>query len=133
KYKESFSEFMQSIGNHDFVISIVSDQYLKSRNCMYEVVETMRDRNFIDRLFHIVISKDDVLYYEDPIRSQIAADIYTIGGQTGYLKYWKSVEDELRQLISELGDPLLTSNHAEELKIITKIILEIQDFLRILR
>ncbi len=33
KYKESFSEFMQTIGEHDFVISIVSDKYLKSRNC----------------------------------------------------------------------------------------------------
>ncbi|KAA8747228.1 RNA-binding domain-containing protein [Paenibacillus sp. UASWS1643] len=133
KYKESFSEFMQSIGNHDIVISVVSDQYLKSRNCMYEVVETMRDRNFIDKLFHIVISKDDVIFYDDSTQSQIAADIYSMGGLTGYLKHWQSVEDELRQLITELGDPLLISNHADELKVITKIKMEIQDFLKILR
>ena len=45
-YGESFSAFMQTIADKDFVISIVSDRYLKSRNCMYEVCELMRDRRF---------------------------------------------------------------------------------------
>nr|WP_249176121.1 TIR domain-containing protein [Bacillus paralicheniformis] len=133
EYKKSFSEFMHSIGDHDFVITIISDQYLKSRNCMYEMVETMRDRNFIDKLFYIVIFEDDVKFYNDATNTQIAADIYTLGGQAKYLKYWQSVEEELRELISELGDPLLLSNYTEELKIITKIKMEIQEFMKILR
>lgn len=133
KYKESFSEFMHSIGEHDFVITIISDQYLKSRNCMYEIVETMRDRNFIDKLFYVVIFEDDVKFYNNLTNTQVAADIYSLTGQVKYLKHWQSVEGELRELISELGDPLLISNYAEELKIITKIKMEIQEFMNILR
>ncbi|WP_063608874.1 TIR domain-containing protein [Shouchella clausii] len=133
KYKESFSKFMNSIGDHDFVITIISDQYLKSRNCMYEIVETMRDRNFLDKLFYVVIFEDDVKYYNDPTSTQIAADIYCLSGQENYLKYWQSEENELMKSISELADPLLISNHVEELRIITKIKLEILEFMNILR
>lgn len=133
KYKESFSEFMHSIGEHDFVITIISDQYLKSRNCMYEIVETMRDRNFIDKLFYVVIFEDDVKFYDNQTNAQVAADIYSLTGQVKYLKHWQSVEYELRELISELGDPLLISNYAEELKVITKIKMEIQEFMNLLR
>ena len=39
EYHESFKKFMQTIETHDFVIMIVSDHYLKSRNCMFEVLE----------------------------------------------------------------------------------------------
>lgn len=133
KYKESFSEFMQSIGTHDFVISIISDQYLKSRNCMYEIVETMRDRNFINKLFYVIISKNDEKFYKDKTNSSGGADIYSIAGQTTYIKYWKAEEEKLRQMISELENPLLITNHADELKVITKIEMDIQDFMKILR
>lgn len=133
KYKESFSEFMQSLGNHDYVITIISDQYLKSRNCMYEMLETMRDRNFINKLFYIIISKDDAIFYQNAPDTQVAADIYSISGQTNYIKHWQSADDELRKTISELGDPLLINNHTEELKVITKIEMEIQDFMKVLR
>lgn len=132
KYKESFSEFMQSIGNHDYVITIISDQYLKSRNCMYEMLETMRDRNFINKLFYIVISKNDAIFYKNAPNNQVAADIYSISGQTNYIKHWQSADNELRKIINELGDPLLISNHTDELKVITKIKIEIQDFMKIL-
>lgn len=131
-YKESFSKFMQSIGDHDYVITIISDYYLKSRNCMYEMLETMRDRKFINKLFYIVIFQDDSVFYENSSNVQVAADIYSTNGQTNYIKHWKSVDNELRKTINELGDPLLISNHAEELKVITKIEMEIQEFMKIL-
>ena len=41
KYHESFKNFMQSIETHDFVIMLISDHYLKSRNCMFEVMEVV--------------------------------------------------------------------------------------------
>ncbi|CAH1208561.1 hypothetical protein PAECIP111892_03134 [Paenibacillus auburnensis] len=34
---------MNSIDEHDFVVMIISDSYLKSRACMYEVLETMKN------------------------------------------------------------------------------------------
>ncbi|MCE4045580.1 putative DNA binding domain-containing protein [Lysinibacillus fusiformis] len=133
EYKESFSDFMHSIGEHDFVVTIISDSYLKSRNCMYEIVEIMRDRNFINKLLYLILFEDDIKFYDAFIGNQIKADIYSIEGQTTYIKYWQSVEKNLRKMILELEDPLVTVNHTEELIVVTKIKMEMQEFMRILR
>lgn len=130
EYKESFSDFMQSIGSHDYVITIISDRYLKSRNCMYEVLEIMRDRAFINKLLYIVIFEEDLFYYKN--KDAKAANIYTVIGQTEYIKYWKNEDNNLRKEIKELGDPLLINNLTEELKILTKIQIDIQEFMKIL-
>ena len=61
-YGESFSAFMQTIADKDFVISIVSDRYLKSRNCMYEMCELMRDRRFQEKLLFLVVNDEDEKY-----------------------------------------------------------------------
>lgn len=132
KYKESFSEFMQTIGEHDFVISIVSDKYLKSRNCMYEITETMRDRKYGEKLLYVVISDKDIIYYADQTL-KIKADIYSISGQTEYLKYWQEEEKQLEQQIDSIAEPLLIGEHVEELKVVKKIQIEIQEFMRFLR
>lgn len=36
-------EFMNSIREQDFAVLIISDAYLKSVNCMYEVTQLMKD------------------------------------------------------------------------------------------
>lgn len=51
----SIKEYMQSISNMDYTILLISDSYLKSANCMYEVLEVMRDRNYGDKIFPAVI------------------------------------------------------------------------------
>jgi hypothetical protein len=132
KYKESFREFMQTIGEHDFVITLISDQYLKSRNCMYEVLEVMRDRNFRKKLLFIVISEKDILYYDDKSTS-INADIYSTKGQTTYIKYWQSAKKEIENQITEIADPMLSLEQVKELQIITKIQIDIQEFMGYLR
>lgn len=132
KYKESFSKFMQTIGEHDFVISVVSHKYLKSRNCMYEITETMRDRKYDEKLLYVVVSDKDIIHYSDQTLD-IKADIYSISGQTEYIKYWQAEEKQLEQLIETIADPLLIGEHVEELKVIKKIQIEIQEFMRLLR
>lgn len=79
----SIKEYMQSINNMDYTILLISDSYLKSANCMYEVLEVMRDRNYKDKIFPAVI--DSGIY--DPI---IRID---------YVKYW---EDEFIKLKEKL-------------------------------
>ena len=64
KYKGSFRKFMETIGSHDFAVMVVSDKYLKSRNCMYEVLEVLKDNNYTDKLLFIVLSDSDSQYYE---------------------------------------------------------------------
>ena len=82
---ESIKEYMQSISNMDYVILLISDSYLKSVNCMYEVLEVMRDRNYSDKIFPAVIHSE---IYSPIIRAK-------------YVKYW---QDEFSQLESALKD-----------------------------
>ncbi len=129
-YKESFSDFTQAIGAHDYFISIVSDNYLKSRNCMSEILELMRDRSFMNRLLYIVILKEDIVLYKNLNGIKPIADIYTIEGQTKYMLWWKNKENKLREEIKILNNPLLSNNQSEELKLITEIQIKIQDFMK---
>ncbi|MCB7039501.1 toll/interleukin-1 receptor domain-containing protein, partial [Eggerthella sinensis] len=55
---ESIKEYMNNIVTMDFVILLISDAYLRSRNCMYEVLELMRDRKYKHKIFPAVVSKD---------------------------------------------------------------------------
>lgn len=108
----SIKEYMQSIGNMDYTILLISDSYLKSANCMYEVLEVMRDRNYKDKIFPAVI--DSGIY--DPI---IRVD---------YVKYW---EDEFIRLKEKL-DGLSVQNLGrlpEDLKRRQDISSNVADFL----
>lgn len=75
EYHESFKKFMQSIENHDYVISIISDNYLKSRNCMYEMLEVVKDSKFSQRLLFIVGKDFDA--------SGVSGIIYRSNGSAG--------------------------------------------------
>ena len=49
EYKGSINEFMERIGRGDCVIVVVSDKYLRSPNCMYELVEIADNKDFQNR------------------------------------------------------------------------------------
>ncbi len=99
---------------------------------MYEITETMRDRKYGEKLLYVVISDKDIIYYTDQAL-KIKADIYSISGQTEYLKYWQEEEKQLGQQIDSIAEPLLIGEHVEELKVVKKIQIEIQEFMRFLR
>ena len=64
EYHESFKRFMQSIEKHDYVITIISDNYLKSRNCMFEMLEVVKD-SYFSKSYFIVLGDDDAKYYKN--------------------------------------------------------------------
>lgn len=132
KYRESFKKFMESIGQHDYVVMIVSDNYLKSRNCLYEVLEVMRDRNYSEKLLFIVLSDSDSIYYEDSSR-KVGANVYNDEGHVGYISYWKHQFEELEQQIAVINNPILSIEQAKELRIINKIQLDLPEFMTFLR
>jgi hypothetical protein len=79
-YKGMIRDFMQKIGRGYAVIVVISDKYLKSPNCMYELVEIAKNKNVYDRIFPIVLAD---------------ADIYNPVNRIRYIKHW---EDQLREL-----------------------------------
>lgn len=76
---KSIKAYMQSIPQMDYTILLISDKYLKSANCMYEVLEVMRDRNYKNKIFPVVIDKR---IYDPRVRAE-------------YVKYWQKQYSDL--------------------------------------
>ena len=99
---DSISEFMDTIRDQDFAILVVSDEYLKSVNCMYEVIQLMKEKDWKKRTMSIV---------------RKGANIYEPLRRVEYIKYWTSscetLETALKDLPSaskvELGEDLRKS------------------------
>ena len=133
EYHESFKRFMQSIEKHDFVITLISDNYLKSRNCMFEMLEVVKDHYFSEKLLFIVLSDDDVKYYKIAPDDSIGADVYSASGQAKYSKYWSSIDKNLDKEIEEIGNPMYAITQIKEKRIVQKILLDMPEFLEFIR
>lgn len=79
-FKGMIRDFMKEIGRGHAVIVVISDKYLKSPNCMFELVEIAKNKDFYDRIFPIVLAD---------------ADIYNPVNRIKYIKHW---EDKLKEL-----------------------------------
>lgn len=130
KYKDSLDEYMQSIKRHDFVISIVSDGYLRSSPCMYEITELMRDRDYYDKLLFVIISENDIKFYD--IKSieikDIKADIYS-SNRFDYIKYWEDEKTKIDKKVAEINNPALMLELTEESKKLEIISLHVGAFI----
>lgn len=93
KYRSSLHEFMGEIGRSDFIITVISDKYLKSPNCMYELLQIFRKSGsetdgFREKIFPVVL--EDANIY-DPIE------------RLDYVSYWQQRCNILEQKIAEVG------------------------------
>ncbi|MGI9547556.1 MAG: toll/interleukin-1 receptor domain-containing protein [Flavobacteriaceae bacterium] len=87
-YKERIKEFMERIGKSEGVVVVVSDKYLKSRYCMYELNELYNNEDFNDRIFPIVLGDAKIFSREERME---------------YEKYWKTKMLEINKKIEEGG------------------------------
>lgn len=63
---------MQEIGSCQFVVLIISNKYLKSPNCIFELLEVQRNGYIYDRILPVILPD---------------ANIYKSIGIISYLKY----------------------------------------------
>lgn len=89
-YKGLIKEFMQRIGRgkYKYVVVVISDRYLKSPNCMYELIQISQNGDFYNRIFPIVLS-DAQIY--DPVQ------------RLKYIKHWEDKKKELNEAIREVS------------------------------
>ena len=109
---KSIREFMESIRQQDYAVLLVSGGYLKSKNCMFEVVEVMKEQAYADRIFLAVMERS----------------IYDPLARAEYIKYWQKECDTLEDAISGL-DPSSTVELAAELRRYKSIFSSIGEFL----
>ena len=104
-YKGSIQEFMERIGQGNCVIVVVSDKYLRSPNCMFELVEIADNKQFHDRIFPIVLA-DAHIY--DPIK------------RIEYVEYWEAKRTELAQALKTV-DPANLQGIREDMDLYDRI------------
>lgn len=91
-YKGLIKEFMERIGRGKCVIAVISDKYLRSPNCMFELVQVSKNGEFYNRIFPIVLTD---------------ANIYDPVGRLKYIKHWEDKKKELNEAIKEVGAEFL--------------------------
>ena len=107
----SITEFMQSIRDKDFVVSVITEDYLKSNACMYEMILFMREKNWKQRIIPAVLD----------------ASIYS--NKTEYIKYWLDQKDRIETKVKDNTDTVMIRAVATDADRIDKICAEIDDFL----
>ena len=118
-YKANLKEFMQKIGRSESVILVVSDKYLKSRNCMYEVLELIKNEDFNSRIFPIVLPD--------------AVKIYEAAEAISYIQFWDDRISLLNNSLKKLGNVSNTGRIYEEINHCTNIRTNIDDFINIIQ
>ncbi|MEH2468140.1 leucine-rich repeat domain-containing protein [Nostoc sp.] len=86
-YKERFKEFMQRLSRGRCVILVISDQYLKSENCMYELVEISKNGNLYQQIFPIILADANIF---NPIE------------RIKYIEYWEEKIKELNAALKKV-------------------------------
>lgn len=112
-YKDRLSTFMESIRASDYAILIISDDYLKSVNCMTEVLHILNERESYSRIL--------------PIRHE-NVKIFNSTERMKYIQFWKTQVEESTAVIENL-DRISTIEESKKLKIISRIYQDIGDFL----
>ncbi len=114
---KSIREFMKSIRNQSYAVLIVSDYYLKSKNCMFEVTEIMKEQEYKDRIFPAVVEHgvyDSLIrakyikYWQEECNKLEAAikglDLANVTELTTDLKYYKSIASSMGEFLSIVAD-----------------------------
>jgi hypothetical protein len=95
-YKGSITEFMESIGKGEAIIVVISDKYVKSPYCMFELYEIARNSKF---------SKEEFTKKIYPIFIEFI-DFANPAILSTYYDYWEETEKSWKDLIDKRGDKL---------------------------
>ena len=109
---KSIRKFMEGIRQQDYAVLIISGLYLKSKNCMFEVMEIMKEQQYRERIFPAVVEYG---IYDPLTRAE-------------YIKYWQHECDKLEASLKGL-EPEYISGLAADLRQYKSIASSIGEFL----
>ena len=118
-YKGVISKFMNEIGTADFVIVAISDKYLKSKFCMYELYELFRNSGMNRETFGKKIF---------PIRIEESLNLSDPDVVNGYIRYWKVQEQEWTKRVKDESDSI-TEEQARQYQFIKRLVIDIRNIL----
>jgi len=113
----SLRYFMDSIRSTDYVILIISDSFLTSINCMYEVKQLMREEKYKQRILPLVLENK----------------IYESEGRLEYIIHWERRYAQLNEEFKKIQNIENLSGIIGDLKSMKEISHSISEFLDIIR
>lgn len=116
-FKGKIKPFMQKIGKGKYVIVVISKKYLRSKNCMFEMLEISRNENWFGRIYPVIL--------ED-------ANIYDATDRIDYFNYWDKKAVTLSDKIKKIDILTEINNLQEELKLFVEIRRSFDDIAEIL-
>lgn len=106
QYKGRIKEFMEQLGQGNCVILVISNKYLRSENCMFELLQIFKNQNFYERIFPLVL---------DDVKIAKATD------RIDLVKYWEDETENLDIKIRELKDLSNIQGVTDDLNLYTEI------------
>jgi internalin A len=119
---ERISRFMERIGRGDRVFVILSDKYLKSANCMFELSEIWRNSR---------CEEDDFLQ-RVRVYTLPCAKVFSLTDRVTYAAYWKKQLTEVEALIKVHGFTILGDTGAKEFNLMNRFANDVVDILKTL-
>jgi hypothetical protein len=117
-YKGSLKDFMTSMGGGDYVLVIINEAYLKSKNCMFEALELFKNPEFHNKILPIVLDSAGI---SDPLKG------------LEYIGHWEGKIAELDKKLRTMASAAnLGAIHAE-LNHYTRIRDSIDGFIGVLK
>jgi Tfp pilus assembly protein PilF len=89
-FKQNIKDFMKRVHKSDFVLLLISKDYLESKNCMYEALEMFQNEDFKRKILPILT--DD-------------AQINEALARLSYMDHWEGKRQELSDNIRRFANP----------------------------
>ena len=105
-YKGRIRDFMEQIGRAKYVILIISNKYLRSINCMFELVQIFKNQHFYERIFPVVLDEVKIAKPSDRL---------------DLMKYWENEAESLSNEIKQLKDLSNIQGLTDDLNLKTEI------------
>ena len=100
-YKGRIKEFMDQIGQAEYVILIISNKYLKSKNCMYELLQIYNNKDFHNRIFPILLDEVKISETNDRVE---------------YIEHWQKETKNLDASLRRLDEQSKSDDLRDDLK-----------------
>lgn len=114
KYKDDLTGFMQGIRDADFALILISEEYLKSVNCMFEACQLLNERDAKKKLLPVIVD---------------GTSIYKTENRIELISHWQGVIKDLETKLNGI-DPTLAIEVYKDLKAIKEVVQAIDGFLK---
>jgi hypothetical protein len=107
KYKQNLKQFMQRVHESDYVLLLISKDYLKSKNCMYEALEVFRNPDFKRKILPILTEDTRI------------SDTLT---RLSYIEHWDAQQQQLNDSLKRMAaSPTKATSIIDDLRQVGKI------------